>query len=1096
MPSVFALLVGINTYHKDTGVSGLNGCVNDIDAIRDYIRTNFPQDAESNIIALKNEQATRSAVIENFKSHLIKNPAIKEGDTVLFYYSGHGSYAQSATEFLKLNEDSKGQDETLVLYDSRCEGNFDLADKELALLLSEIPSHANTVVILDSCHSGSATRAAADQIRLGAPRFTSASHAPRALKDYTEVDGHGYLKMLEDGTFGIPNSKHLLLAACGRDELAYESADARGLFSSLLTSHLEDAAANVTYAALYEDLYAIIKRKAARQTPQLKVYEGFNPYLSFLQNKSTNGKPLYKVVYNQKAFAWVINYGALNGMPPDKNILTNCQVQLYALSDAAKPLHTVAIKETGLNESILNMPAGVNTQQVFTAEVLNLPPTLTVCVTGGEPETAAFFSFFKQNGVDRSLLQFHQQPELFQNLMLDVQPEQLVIRDAKTGELLHGVETLTKDSVDYIVDALLQIAKWKALEQLENKQTMIPVSDVQFAFQIQNREGVWEDCDGENLTFDITPERTEVPFNIRLTNTSARPYYFALYNLSSTFKIEKYSQDTDASLLTKDDRPALKSDNGSKSLVLSDDTLNEETEVFKLVYSPDIFFDYFVEEDRELTRGIVTTSKDRGTKGTKDRTRGDWAAKTITVRLVRQLQQVNREQGYSNHIISIKPHPSFAAAVSITPMDSAAKSYNPAKALEQIFADDTFEIINLGERSRGDEPPQSVIELSGVENEAALEAEPLEINLNYKLAEDEQMLAVTFSDGLVQPIGFLEKAEQGDTHTMKLHQAPAQQDSMRTAASKNPVRALWFCFLKVVLKRDDDVFKLRYIEYKDGKAGYSNENVSTKVAQSPKIALVIHGIIGNTKSLAVNMEAFLNEGIYDCILCFDYENLNTGITKIAVELKERLGKAGISPQKKIDIIAHSMGGLVSRYMIERLDGDVLVNRLFMLGTPNAGSNFGKLVTFRNWATGILTLACNYGKSFLGQFGPFLEGVNAALAATKPITNTLEEMGVASDFLKDLNETQGEVRNRYFIVAGNTKNYTSQQEPGIRRMMEKIELGVGKLLYRDVANDIAVSVDSIKKVPGVPAENIMEIGCHHLNYFDYEPSMQELKKFIG
>ena len=83
MPSVFALLVGINTYHKDSGVSSLNGCVNDIDVMRDYIRTNFSQDAESNIVCLKNEQATRSAVVENFKNHLIKNPGVKEGEKVV-----------------------------------------------------------------------------------------------------------------------------------------------------------------------------------------------------------------------------------------------------------------------------------------------------------------------------------------------------------------------------------------------------------------------------------------------------------------------------------------------------------------------------------------------------------------------------------------------------------------------------------------------------------------------------------------------------------------------------------------------------------------------------------------------------------------------------------------------------------------------------------------------------------------------------------------------------------------------------------------------------------------------------------------------------
>jgi hypothetical protein len=39
---------------------------------------------------------------------------------------------------------------------------------------------------------------------------------------------------------------------------------------------------------------------------------------------------------------------------------------------------------------------------------------------------------------------------------------------------------------------------------------------------------------------------------------------------------------------------------------------------------------------------------------------------------------------------------------------------------------------------------------------------------------------------------------------------------------------------------------------------------------------------------------------------------------------------------KIDILAHSMGGLISRFYVHRYDTDENVNRLLMLGTPNSG----------------------------------------------------------------------------------------------------------------------------------------------------------------
>lgn len=44
-------------------------------------------------MALFNEGATRSSIINSFKDHLWWNPDIKRGDALLLYYSGHGASA-------------------------------------------------------------------------------------------------------------------------------------------------------------------------------------------------------------------------------------------------------------------------------------------------------------------------------------------------------------------------------------------------------------------------------------------------------------------------------------------------------------------------------------------------------------------------------------------------------------------------------------------------------------------------------------------------------------------------------------------------------------------------------------------------------------------------------------------------------------------------------------------------------------------------------------------------------------------------------------------------------------------------------------------
>jgi hypothetical protein len=54
-------------------------------------------------------------------------------------------------------------DETLVCYDSRTDGSWDLADKELAKLIAEVAEkNPHIVVIMDCCHSGSGTRGSLD----------------------------------------------------------------------------------------------------------------------------------------------------------------------------------------------------------------------------------------------------------------------------------------------------------------------------------------------------------------------------------------------------------------------------------------------------------------------------------------------------------------------------------------------------------------------------------------------------------------------------------------------------------------------------------------------------------------------------------------------------------------------------------------------------------------------------------------------------------------------------------------------------------------------------------------------------------------------
>jgi uncharacterized caspase-like protein len=155
--NLFALLVGIDEYQPPVG--RLNGCVNDIEEVDNVLRE-LARDGRfvPSLVTLKNAQATRAAIIEGFREHLAK---AGPDDVALFYYCGHGSQEAAPSELWSLEPDRLN--ETLVCYDSRQEGSWDLADKELALLTSDVAkSGVHLVCILDCCHSGSGTRAGSE----------------------------------------------------------------------------------------------------------------------------------------------------------------------------------------------------------------------------------------------------------------------------------------------------------------------------------------------------------------------------------------------------------------------------------------------------------------------------------------------------------------------------------------------------------------------------------------------------------------------------------------------------------------------------------------------------------------------------------------------------------------------------------------------------------------------------------------------------------------------------------------------------------------------------------------------------------------------
>ncbi len=86
----FALVIGINKYKFVEPKQDLQGAVKDADNFKNYLLEDLGV-AEDNIIDLRDKDATRSAIINQFRE-LERNPKIVPGEAaIIIYFAGHGA---------------------------------------------------------------------------------------------------------------------------------------------------------------------------------------------------------------------------------------------------------------------------------------------------------------------------------------------------------------------------------------------------------------------------------------------------------------------------------------------------------------------------------------------------------------------------------------------------------------------------------------------------------------------------------------------------------------------------------------------------------------------------------------------------------------------------------------------------------------------------------------------------------------------------------------------------------------------------------------------------------------------------------------------
>ncbi|MDX2543935.1 esterase/lipase family protein [Streptomyces sp. WI04-05B] len=116
------------------------------------------------------------------------------------------------------------------------------------------------------------------------------------------------------------------------------------------------------------------------------------------------------------------------------------------------------------------------------------------------------------------------------------------------------------------------------------------------------------------------------------------------------------------------------------------------------------------------------------------------------------------------------------------------------------------------------------------------------------------------------------------------------------------------------------------------------ETVTAHLPVEPKPPVVLlHGFIDNRsvfvllrRSLAQHGRQQIESLNYSPLTC----DIRTAAELLGRHIEETCRRTG---QPRVDIVGHSLGGLIARYYVQRLGGDLRVRTLVTLGTPHCGT---------------------------------------------------------------------------------------------------------------------------------------------------------------
>ncbi|MCW5853385.1 MAG: alpha/beta hydrolase [Anaerolineae bacterium] len=263
-----------------------------------------------------------------------------------------------------------------------------------------------------------------------------------------------------------------------------------------------------------------------------------------------------------------------------------------------------------------------------------------------------------------------------------------------------------------------------------------------------------------------------------------------------------------------------------------------------------------------------------------------------------------------------------------------------------------------------------------------------------------------------------------------------------------------------------------------------------------RIALLVHGFGSSTDGMLAELATvFSKYGVhYDHVLTFDYETVRSGVRDAGTQLADALRDLGFGPQDGhyLDVFAHSMGTLVTRYMVEIAGGRRFVDRVFLAGPPNYGTGLANLKGALLW---LVTLGLNLtGSSLPAMIAGW------ALKLFDKTTVSLDDLTPSSTIVHDLRNTARTGEVLYHALAG-TNELAGPTPGGWAWLARQVMRGADAALdtfFQD-QNDLLINVQSMTSLETVYPGDLWRakvVPCHHFAYFSHPESVDQLGRWLA